>query len=529
MNRNRKVISIGLDGATWEVIKPLVDQGELPTFKQLMEHGAWGMLNSTTPPLSPSAWVSIYTGFKPSNHGIFAFVKRKEDSYFYRPISFRDIKKPPLWEILSPYDKTSIVVNALFMYPPKRINGILITGLGTPSLNSNFTYPPEEKEFILKNFPRYDVDFDEDLLLVSDNISKFVAKIEEVTIEQMRLTKDYLTHKEWDFMFSIFRALDVIQHYFWNDPQTITKFYKMFDQFLGELIEYLSENLDDYALFLMSDHGFGPVKKYFCVHNWLEETGLLKHAKARERLPITAESIKKIMLKLGLRDIVWKLKRSRLIEKALTIVPSEVSYIHQIKWDETTAYYYEGSAGIININLMGREPNGTVPEKEYQKIVNRIIAMLQDVKDPETGEYIVQAVYNKKELFNTDDKSLPDIYFVLKEGYSAIGYNRKGNSIFMDPSEEKIPRCGDHRPEGIFVAYGPNVKPQRITTTLYLWDITPTILALFGIPLQEYNLDGRVIREIFHNQALLKESPKSTALQVSLHNTIKKLLKEGKL
>jgi len=94
MESRPKVIVIGLDGATWDLIKPWADEGKLPTFKYLMENGAWGILESTIPPLSPSAWVSIYTGCKPSKHGIFGFVKRKEDSYFYRPISSKDVKNP---------------------------------------------------------------------------------------------------------------------------------------------------------------------------------------------------------------------------------------------------------------------------------------------------------------------------------------------------------------------------------------------------------------------------------------------------
>jgi len=127
-------------------------------------------------------------------------------------------------------------------------------------------------------------------------------------------------------------------------------------------------------LFIVSDHGFAPVKKYFCVNNWLEQIGILKTVKSTRRTLITAETIKKILLKLGMRELVWKLKRNRMLEKLLKIIPSEeLNYIYQIKWDETKAYYYEGSDGIVNINMIEREPSGIVTEEEYTSVVNYIV------------------------------------------------------------------------------------------------------------------------------------------------------------
>ena len=108
-----RVIVIGLDGATWDLIKPWAKGGELPAFRRLMDEGAWGILESTIPPLSPSAWVSIYTGCKPSKHGIFGFLKRKENSYFYRPISSKDIKKWDSGSIF--FNAFSLIVGSLYI------------------------------------------------------------------------------------------------------------------------------------------------------------------------------------------------------------------------------------------------------------------------------------------------------------------------------------------------------------------------------------------------------------------------------
>lgn len=494
-----KVIVVGLDGATWDLIKPWAEEGKLSTFRKIMEKGAWGILKSTVPPLSPSAWVSIYTGCKPSKHGVFGFVKRKRDSYFYRPISSKDIKKPTIWDILSKFGLRSIVINALFMYPPKPINGVLITGLGTPSKQSNFVYPSSYKKFIVKNFPKYDVDFNEDLLIVSDNAREFISKIKDVTIEQIKLTLYFIKNEKWDFLFSIFRALDVIQHFFWNNKELIFKFYKIIDIFLDNLIKLQDSSNDEYTLFLVSDHGFRPLKKYFCVNNWLEHIGMLKTIKTQRKYILTAETIKKIFLKLGMRDLVWKLKRSSWIEKVLKIIPTEeLGYIYKIKWGETKAYYYEGSAGIININLEGREPLGKVSRKEYKIILDYIVNRLKELEDPETGENVVERVYTKEDLFGSNDLELPDIYFLLKPGYSAIGYNKISNSIFMSPAYERIPRSGDHDINGIFAAYGWNISSGQLKGEVKLWDIAPTILYILGVPIPPY-MNGHVLTNIFQS------------------------------
>ncbi len=492
-----KVIVIGLDGATWDLIKPWADEGKLPTFKYLMENGAWGVLESTIPPLSPSAWVSIYTGCKPSKHGIFGFVKRKEKSYFYRPIFSKDVNVPTVWEILSEFGLKSVVINALFMYPPKPINGILITGLGTPSRESDFVYPKSYREFILENFPKYDVDFNEDLLLVSNNAKVFVNRIKEVTEEQIRMTRYFVKNEEWNFLFSIFRALDVIQHYFWEDKQLIYSFYKSFDEFIGNLLVDLKDK--NFVLFIVSDHGFAPVKKYFCVNNWLKQIGLLKTIKRRRKSLITAESIKKVLLKLGMRNLVWKLKRNKMLEKLLKIVPSEeLDYVHEIKWNETKAYFYEGSGGIINVNLAGREPSGIVKMKEYDSIVKYIVSKLEELKDPETGEKIVEKVYTKKELFNTNDEKLPDIFILMKDGYEAVAYNKiDGKSIFTPPIHGRIARPANHHINGIFVAYGRNVVNKRLEDKIKVWDVATTILYILGVP-KIAHMDGRTLTNIFH-------------------------------
>jgi len=227
---------------------------------------------------------------------------------------------------------------------------------------------------------------------------------------------------------------------------------------------------------------------------------MLKTAKQNRRTLITAETVKKILLKLGMRELVWKLKRNRMLEKLLKIIPSEeLSYIYQIKWNETKAYYYEGSDGIININMMGREPSGIVTEEEYTSTVKYIINKLKELRDPETREKIIKRVYTKNELYNSNDKSLPDIFILMNDGYRAIAYNKiNSNSIFMPPIHGRTLRPADHHIDGIFIAYGWNITRKQIEGKVKLWDIAPTILSILGISALSY-MDGQVLTSIFQH------------------------------
>ena len=74
-----KVFVLGLDGATWDVLEPLIQDGLLPNLARLREHGSWGSLNSVFPPLSPVAWTGVMTGKNSGKHGIFEFIEHSHN------------------------------------------------------------------------------------------------------------------------------------------------------------------------------------------------------------------------------------------------------------------------------------------------------------------------------------------------------------------------------------------------------------------------------------------------------------------
>ena len=156
---NRKVLVIGLDGATWDLIKPWATKGKLPTFKKLMNEGTYGVLQSTIPPSTIPAIPSFMTGKNPGKHGVVAFVRPKVDrdlglfdstkikGEFYRLPEMEDFKK--------------IIIGLPLTYPAREINGCIIGGPLTPNKASpGFIYPPSLREEISPLLAQYRIDMD---------------------------------------------------------------------------------------------------------------------------------------------------------------------------------------------------------------------------------------------------------------------------------------------------------------------------------------------------------------------------------
>ena len=492
MSKKAKAILVGLDGATWNLIKPWAEDGSLPSFKKIIQNGSTGGLLSSIPPSSPIAWASIFTGRNPGKHSIFSFVKPKAGSYFIRPISSRDIKSETLWDFLTRHGKRGIYLNIPFSYPIKKINGIITSGLGTPSIKSKFSYPENIKEDIAKKFPNYNVDFEEDLILRSENRKFIIPKIRETTSEHIGLSKYLFKRERWVLFSIVLRSLDVIQHYYWNDKEIILQYYQQIDEFLGWLTENMDENM---TLLICSDHGFNYAYKKVCINNWLEKIGLLKVKNSGKDLTsnslLSAETIQKYLMKLGLKKIVWWAKRSKLLEPMTHyLFPSkQFRHIYQIDWANTKAYYLVGSAGIININLKGREPQGIV-ESEYVEIRNNILEMVSNLRKSRFSKKPIKRAYQGEEIYH-GDQDIPDIFLLKNPGFVlAGGYNHSGN-IF----QREVSRVGDHEETGVLLAYGTGIKSGKIEGAR-IYDIAPTILSILKIPIPQ-DVDGKILNGIF--------------------------------
>ena len=153
MDRYRKVIVLGLDGASPRVLEPMMDAGQAPAFARLRQCGTYRRLATTTPSQSPVAWSTAATGCSPGQHGVFDFLRRDPKTYApalsilrvnprnlarRRSAMFLPVRHgSPFWRVASDAGVPATVIRWPLTLPPEAVEGRMLAGLGVPDLRGS--------------------------------------------------------------------------------------------------------------------------------------------------------------------------------------------------------------------------------------------------------------------------------------------------------------------------------------------------------------------------------------------------------
>src|SRR6476620_4522062 len=137
-----KLLIIGLDAATFDLINPWVAEGKLSNLARLMSAGTSGRLASVVPPITPPAWTSFMTGKNPGKHGVFDFLETEPGTYSLRYLNGNSRRAKTIWRMLNDAGYTVGTMNIPFTYPPEHLDGFLFSSMAAPTENSPFVYPP---------------------------------------------------------------------------------------------------------------------------------------------------------------------------------------------------------------------------------------------------------------------------------------------------------------------------------------------------------------------------------------------------
>jgi len=495
-NFNRKIVVIGLDGATFDIFTPLLKEGKLPNLEGLIKKGVSGELESTIPPVTGPAWTSFITGKNPGKHGIYSFHKKFIGRYERKLINSKLIGSKTLWRLLSENNHKIGIFNVPVTYPPEKVNGFIVCGpFLTPLQSTNYTYPAHLSMEIeqITSLNELEVPWTE----FEGDIEGLLAAI-NVSMEKTLKTTKYLMEKgDWEFFMTVFQETDRIQHALWEYilpnrkysikeeriHRMILEFYQRLDECIGEILKIAGE---DSTIFIVSDHGFGPLDKIFYIGKWLEKEGFLK-LKGRNRHRLINFLIKHDIFKLRKKGQI-----RRIIQR------NDWVQVYGIDWAKTRAYVFNDSSG-IHINLMGREPKGIVkPGREYEELREEITARLKELVDPVDNEKILTEVYKREDLyFGPFLDEAPDIILSIKNRSYRVkgGLEKQAKSIksfFEDPDWKS--GSGTHRMNGIFMMKGHGIKKGIRLKGTKITDIPSTILYLMGIKISK-DSDGQVIRD----------------------------------
>jgi predicted AlkP superfamily phosphohydrolase/phosphomutase len=515
-----KVVVIGLDGGTFDILQPLLQAGHMPHLQQLLASGSWGSLHSTLPPFTATAWSSFITGVNPGRHGVLSFTKR--DSYNYDLLGqhFVDATQlgRSLWEIMSDYGRRVAVVNVPLTYPVRPVNGLMVSGMLTPPDARQFTYPPELVHTLGADY-MIDVDFtwDGDKFRLHDLPPKeaMMAQIRHMTEVRGQVCERLMADEQWDFFMVVFTGTDRLFHFFWDDlakmlnqrpspfEEAILSYFQELDAIIGRLLARID---NETTVFVISDHGFGaaPTQRFY-LNVWLEQLGLLRRRSVEKILDLEHWRVV-VGRNQRLKQLLRKVLPQYIQDKSKNLAESVSSEI--IHWSQTQAYgvpLYFHVCG-VDINLAGERREGMVEESsEYELLREHIISEAKKLVNPVTGLPVVQIAARREELFEGDYvKEFPHVILVADPDY--VGAFSLAGTALIEPHPRPM-RPGEHRDDGIFVAAGPQLRCQGQLSGLKLLDVPATIMYAMQLPIPAH-FDGRVISELFDRQLLAAHPPR---------------------
>ena len=423
---------------------------ELPTISGLMERGAYGRLTSVIPPITVHAWSCMMSSKTPGDLGVYGFRNRSDHTYDGAFIAMSTaIKEPRLWDYVTRAGGSSIVLSVPGCYPPKPLNGVMVGCFLTPSIDSKYTYPAALKDEIEGVVGEYLFDTKD---FRTDDKEYLLRQVYEMTDRRFALAEHLLATKPWSLFAMVEMGPDRMHHGFWKDmdpehrkhvaggpyEDAILDYHRHVDGLIGRLLAHAD---DDTAILVVSDHGAKRMDGGIRVNEWLRQEGLL----ATQREPDGRTS---------LADV-------------------------GIDWSRTTAWGEGGYYSRVFLNVAGREPEGTIPPGDYERVRADLARRLEAIPD-ENGDPIPTKVFFPDEVYPEVKGVAPDliVHFgdLLWRSVGTVGGDEGIHTFENDTG----PDDANHAQDGLYVVAGPGFDATG-RADAHLLDIAPTVLEILEI------------------------------------------------
>lgn len=468
----------------------------LPNFRRLREEGVASSLESTLPPWTGSAWPSMYTGADPSHHGVFDFFRHDGYPDSGNVVSRNDVAMPALWNYLSSENVPSVVCNVPVTHPAEPIEGALVPGY---LANEDEPGRPEGIRDELSEAVGEEYRIYSRAEMASDPDEKLAGYLDLIDLRR-RAALALLDRQDWQLAVLQVQKTDAVFHNF-EDDADFRAVYEAADAFLGDVLDAVEEPVN---VIVCSDHGIGPVEGYrIHLNDVLREHGYLETTDDGEARTLQAEKQALVeggggsggeasapsgedgdgtaadlagaqnddapeaeasasgallprlvdgLSHVGLTParVYGAAERVGLEDALVSITPSSVgdAVAESVDWRASTAYCEKSTRLGIRINLEGREPQGVVPESEYEDVRAELVELLSGLTTPD-GEPAFETVVPSDEVYDGPylDRA-PDVFTVPKDMNHAISTALYGQAF--TPVDKH-----DHQRNGVFLASGP--------------------------------------------------------------------------
>jgi len=499
-----KLIVIGLDGASFELIDPWIEEGALPNIAKIKQAGVWADMESVLPPVTSPNWKCYSTGKNPGKLGIFWWenIDWKNRRVYY-PVAGK-LEDKEIWDYIGEAGMKVGVMGMPTTYPPKKVNGFLIAG--GEAENKNFTYPSELEEELKRygwrNHPQGMID------IYREDVSH---EIHEIIDMHFKLADSLISRYNPHFLHLTIFHINTLQHFLWDSQET-KKAWEIIDKRIGQ---FMNQGCD---LIIMSDHGSNKINHVFNINTWLKKEGYLSlNTSLRAtlyKLGINQQSLAALVSKLRIPGALRKVVPKSLYE-GISNISGEIwgeAKTSKINWQRSKAT--ASGQGPIYLNPEGN--NGEIKEEIKWK--------LEALIDPSTGENIIEKVYTKEEIYHGKYLAeAPDLVMDQAKGVHIPG-GIEQEDIFGSPRRWQA----ENKKIGLFMAIGPNIRKGGKVKNISILDLAPTILHVMDVPVPD-DMDGRVLKELFRKDCEPgKREVKSRQTEIGERERLRKKIKDLK-
>ena len=477
----KRLLVVALDGATFDLIRPLAGRGELPCIAAIIARGHDALLLSTVPAITPPAWSSFATGAPPEEHGVFGFNYPDARDYSLRLTVASDLQRPTLWRRLTRRGFRVLLLDVPFTFPPEPVNGCLIAGFPLPSAGL-FVYPPDlagRLESAGIACVRHPVE------MPDPATTDFLLWLDKFLDERLSIFRHLSAQNPWQFAMIGTMVLDWAQHALWryfdrrfvfaSEPEaperrgTLSAIYRRVDRFVADLLEIAGKETD---VLLVSDHGFGATLHYDWISEALAQAGLLFWRRGGRKLAATAGAA-------ALKAVRSSPRLQRLGKRWLGDTKTARTWARraraysQIDWERTRVF----PAGDYHLNLYvnsrSRFARGIVADgADYEKVTGDAMAALETFRPPHHNQPLVRRLIRYEGGARKLPTRVPDLSLEL-------------NTLPMPVESKSVAPmagiCGFHSPEGILVSSATDLLGSDRPAKMEITELAPAILRYFSI------------------------------------------------
>lgn len=456
MVKNKTVV-VGLDGAHFEILEPWLESGDLPNIKRCMEEGVYADLEVCLPPVTSPNWKCYSTGLNPGKLGIFWWENiDKEEKKVYYP-SGRKNNEKEIWDCLGENGYKVGVIGTPLTYPPKQVNGVMISG-GLDAEENNFTYPNNLEENLQEKYD-YKVHPEHSIQLDKEGA---IEEIHNLIRLRFQVGKDLIKENDLDFLQITTFYLNVLQHFLWDANQT-KEAWKIIDKELQDFIEN-----DNINLILMSDHGSNEIERSFNINTWLYENDYIEYnwkfkiSKFFSKIGFSRANLAKLTNFIGIKNALKKILPKGFLMK----IPKKGSTLEKggkmsvVDWESSDAV----ASGQGPIYILNKDKKEEIAEK------------LKGIKT-ENGKNIINEIFEKEDIYQGQYlEEAPDL--ILDQ---APNIHIKGSVGADEIFETDYKWRAENKKYGLFIGRGPDIKQTTNPDKVSILDLAPTLLNLYGI------------------------------------------------